>query len=57
MRVGLQVGMGGDRMTEHEFTDARLPDWGYAAIGKILMVVSVLAGTAFTWYVCELFLG
>ena len=44
-------------MTEHEFTDARLPDWGYAAIGKILMVVSALAGLALVWYGCELFLG
>ena len=40
-----------------DMTEARLPDWGYATIGKILMVVSVLAGAAFTWYVCELFLG
>jgi hypothetical protein len=44
-------------MIEHDFTDARLPDWGYAAIGKILMVVSVLAGLAFVGYGCELFLG
>ena len=40
-----------------DMTEARLPDWGYATIGKILMVVSMVAGIGFAWLVCELFLG
>ena len=40
-----------------DMTESRLPDWGYATIGKILMVVSVVSGIGFAWLDCELFLG